>query len=160
MPCSSAIFLASVEGRTWNPMMTASEASARITSDSEMAPTALWITFTRTCSVESLMSESDSASTEPSTSPLTMTLSSLKLPIAIRRPISSRVMCFWVLIPWILMSCSRLLAMALASFSSLMTLNLSPALGAPLRPRTETGVDGPASFTFCPLSLNMAFTRP
>ena len=47
--------------------------------------------------------------------------------VAMRRPISSRVRCFWVLMPWMRMSYSRRLAMDLASFSSVITLNFSPA---------------------------------
>ena len=141
-------------------MMMASDAAASSTSDSEIAPTALWITFTRTSSVESLRRESDRASMDPSTSPLTMMLSSLKFPIAIRRPISSSVICFWVLMPWIRRSCSLRLAISLASFSSFITLNFSPAVGAPFSPSTDTGVEGPASSTFCPRSLNIALTLP
>ena len=160
MPSFSAILRALALGRTWKPMMMALEAAARSTSLSEIAPTARWITFTFTSSVESLMRESVRASIEPSTSALSTMLSSLKLPMAIRRPISSRVMCWVVLMPWMRMSCSRLLAMSLASFSSSSTLKLSPAVGAPFRPSTDTGVDGPAASIFCPLSLNMAFTLP
>jgi hypothetical protein len=37
------------------------------------------------------------------------------------------------------------MAICLASFSFSKTLNLSPACGAPSSPRTETGIDGPAS---------------
>ena len=35
-------------GRTWKPMMMASEAAARVTSLSEISPTALWSTLTCT----------------------------------------------------------------------------------------------------------------
>jgi hypothetical protein len=36
----------------------------------------------------------------------------------------------------------------------------SPALGAPDRPSTSTGIEGPASLTLWPASLSMARTRP
>ena len=62
--------------------------------------------------------------------------------------------------PWMRMSCSLLLAISLASFSSAIMLKVSPAVGAPLSPSTETGVEGPATSTFCPLSLNIALMRP
>ncbi|MNI69851.1 hypothetical protein D3C73_1256230 [compost metagenome] len=83
-------------------MMIASEADANNTSDSEIAPTDLWIIFTWISSVDNFNNESDKASIEPSTSPFTIILSSLKLPIAKRRPISSKVICFVARIP-----CSR-----------------------------------------------------
>ena len=140
--------------------MMAFEAAASSTSDSEIWPTAEWITFTCTVSFESLMSEPDMASIEPSTSPLTMMFSSLNEPMAMRRPISSSVTCFWVMMPCMRCSCSRLLAISRAERSSSITLKVSPACGAPFRPSTCTGVEGPASSTFLPFSSNIAFTRP
>ena len=116
--------------------------------------------FTWISSVDSLISESDNASIEPSTSPLTITFNSWKLPIAIRRPISSRVMCFWVRRPCSRWSCSRLLASCRASFSFPITLNLSPACGAPFKPNIKAGSEGPAFSIFSPRSLNMALTCP
>ena len=69
--CSvSAIFLAFMEGLTWNPIIIASEAAANITSDSDICPTAFCIIFTLISSVESCCRESERASIEPSTSPL------------------------------------------------------------------------------------------
>ena len=47
-----------------------------------------------------------------------------------------------------------------ASRSSSKTWNLSPAFGAPSKPKMETGTDGPASSTRVPRSLNMALTFP
>ena len=86
--------------------------------------------FTSISPVDSFCSESVSASTDPSTSPLSMMLSSLNSPKAIRLPISSRVICFWVRTfcsrsSWVLLA-----AICLASLSSLKTKNVSPAWGA------------------------------
>ena len=43
---SRKLLRAADEGRTWNPTMMASEASASCTSFSEICPTALWMTLT------------------------------------------------------------------------------------------------------------------
>ena len=53
-PSCSANLRAAAEGRTWNPMIMASEAAAKVTSDSDICPTALWITLTCICSVDNL----------------------------------------------------------------------------------------------------------
>src|SRR4051794_32961778 len=66
----SATPRASPVGRTWKPITMALEVEASSTSLSLMAPTPRWITCTRTSLVESCSSESESACTEPSTSPL------------------------------------------------------------------------------------------
>ena len=125
-----------------------------------MAPTALWTILMWISSVESFWKESDRASTEPSTSPLRIIFNSLKSPKAILLPISSRVNCFWVLTLCSLTSCVLLAAICLASFSSSKTLNLSPAWGAPSKPKTETGTEGPASLICLPLSSYNALTLP
>ena len=117
IPCFSASFRAVSDGRTWNPIIIAFEAVASVTSESDICPTALCIMFTCISSVDSSISESDNASTDPSTSPLTIILSSWKLPIAIRRPISSSVRIFCVRIDCSLANCSRLLAIERASCS-------------------------------------------
>ena len=141
-------------------MMIAEEAAASTTSDSEIWPTALWITFTWISSVDRRIRESDNASTEPSTSPFTITFSSWKLPTAIRRPISSRVSIFCVRRPNSRCNCSRRLAISRASWSVSSTLNVSPACGAPFRPRIRAGSEGPACSIRWLRSLNIAFTRP
>ena len=64
--------------------MMASEAAASRTSDSEICPTAWRMTCTCTSEVLSLASDSESASTEPSTSPLMIILSSDVSPCAMR----------------------------------------------------------------------------
>ena len=112
------------------------------------------------CSVESFSNESDNASIEPSTSPLTITFNSLKFPIAKRRPISSSVICFWVRNPCSRCNCNLLLATWRASTSLSITLNLSPDVGAPCIPSTWTGVDGPAWSNLTPRSLCKALTLP
>ncbi len=141
-------------------MIIASEADANNTSDSVMAPTPLCMMLTWISSVDSFWRESVSASTEPSTSPLRMMFNSWNSPKAIRRPISSRVMCFWVRTFCSRSNCVRLAAICLASFSSSNTLKESPACGAPSRPSTETGVEGGAASKLFPRSSNMAFTLP
>jgi len=60
---------------------------------------------------------------------------------------------FWV--SWILASHNDL-----ASFSLSKTIKSSPALAAPLIPKTSTGVEGFASLIFFPLSLIKALTLP
>ena len=59
------------------------EAAASMTSLSLMAPTAPWMTRTRTSSLESFSSDCLTASTEPCTSPLTMMGSSFISPCSI-----------------------------------------------------------------------------
>jgi len=91
----SASFRACMEGRTWNR----SRWRLRLRQAGHH-PRDLTHGFVYNIHldflVESFIKESDNASTDPSTSPLTMMLSSLKLPMAILRPISSRVICFCV----------------------------------------------------------------
>ena len=51
-------------------------------------------------------------------------------------------------------------ASSLANFSSATTSMMSPASGTSSQPVTETGVEGPAFFTFLPLSSVMARILP
>ncbi len=159
-PSRSAARRAAIDGRTWKPMMIASDAAARVTSLSEISPTALCRTLTWISSVDSLMSESLRASIEPSTSPLTMILSSWKLPMARRRPISSSVRILVVRSPCSRCNCSRLEAISRASCSVSSTLKVSPAVGAPFRPKISAGHAGPASLMRWLRSLNIALTLP
>ena len=159
-PSRSASFLAAAEGRTWKPTMMASDASASVTSFSEIWPTALWITFTCIFSVESFMNESLSASTLPSVSPFTMRLSSLNEPRAMRWLMSASVRRVCVRRPCSRCSCSRLEAISRASCSVSITWKASPAVGAPLSPRMMAGSDGPAFSMRWLRSLNMALMRP
>ena len=61
-------------------MMIALDAEARITSDSLIAPTPPWITFTTTSSLDSFTSDCFTASTEPCTSAFTIISSSFIFP--------------------------------------------------------------------------------
>ena len=64
--CSlSAVDVAPIEGLTLNPIIMALDADASITSDSVMAPTPEWITFTRTSSLLIFSSELLRASIDP-----------------------------------------------------------------------------------------------
>ena len=77
-----------------------------------------------------------------------------------RRPNSSSVTERCERTPCSRCNCWRLTAILRASRSSSKTWNLSPAFGAPSKPKMETGTDGPASSTRAPRSLNMALTLP
>lgn len=80
--------LAPCAGRTLKAYDDSIGSEARITSLSDICPTALCITFTFISSLESFTIESDRASTEPSISPLTIILSSLHFALDIRRLMS------------------------------------------------------------------------
>lgn len=95
------------------------------------------MTSTLIFSVESLMNESLSASILPSVSPLTMMLSSLNEPRAMRWLMSESVRRFCVRRPCSRWSCRRLLAMSRASCSVSRTWNVSPAVA-----RRQTEDDG------------------
>ena len=69
-----------LSGRTLKPTMMAPEVPASMTSDSLMAPTAQWMTRTRTSSLESFSREDFTASAEPCTSAFTMMFRSLISP--------------------------------------------------------------------------------
>ena len=159
--CScSANLRAATDGLTWNPMIIAFDADANNTSDSVIAPTPFNKILVWILAVDNFCKESERASIDPSTSPLMMMLSSLKSPIANLRPISSSVICFCVRIPCSRCNCKRFEAISRASRSSSITLNLSPAWGAPVKPNTITGVAGPASLIETPRSLCIALIRP
>ena len=80
--------------------------------------------------------------------------------MAIRLPISSRVSSLCVLNPSSRCNCSRLFAISRASCSLSITWKISPACGAPFKPKINAGADGPASLIRAFRSLNMALTRP
>ena len=75
----AAVSLALASGRTLKPTTMAPEVAARVTSDSLMAPTAQWMTRTRTSSLVSFSKEALTASADPWTSALTMTFQVLHL---------------------------------------------------------------------------------
>ena len=148
-------------GLTLKPMMMALEAEARDTSDSLMAPTPPWITFTITSSLDSFTRLCFTASTEPCTSALTMIGSSLMLPALIwLNKSSSDNLAFVSSSNLFLPSEINVSAKFLASFSFTVPTRTSPAFGTSLSPRISTGVDGPASLTLRPLSSIMARTFP
>ena len=106
------------------------------------------------------MNESLSASIEPSVSPLTIMLSSLNEPNAMRCEMSLNVRRFCVRKPCSRCSCKRLLAMSRASCSVSNTWKASPAVGAPFKPRMIAGSAGPALSMRWLRTLNMALIRP
>lgn len=114
-------------------------------SDSVMPPTPEWITLMRMSSLDNATSDCLSASTEPCTSalitrfntcwpsplPIWARMSSMRLVAEATRRDSRRLV-------------SRCCATSLARRSSSTTTKSSPASGTPDKPRTCTGIDGPA----------------
>src|SRR6266496_3969633 len=149
-------------GRTLKPMMTASDAMARLTSSWVMAPTPRPITRSTTSSPTSILSSASSrASTDPDTSPLMMSSSSSRWPDLSADSRSSRVTLGRRCANIALRSrASRRSAICLATRSSSTTRKLSPAPGTAVRPSTCTGRDGGASGMGSRLSSSMARTRP
>ena len=80
IPCRSASWRASADGRTLKPITIAFEAAARLTSFSVMPPTPVWMTLTRTSGCSILASSPTIASTEPCTSALRTMLRSATAP--------------------------------------------------------------------------------
>src|SRR5437773_1456813 len=112
-------------------MMTALEASAKFTSDSVIAPTALCTTLTLTSSVERRLSAWTSASCEPWTSALMRSASTLASPSPMcSNRFSSLAACFFATftsrnLPWRNSTISR------AFRASPITITSSPAAGMP-----------------------------
>ena len=108
-----------------------------MTSDSVIAPTPLWIISTFTFGVLSLVSAWATASTEPCTSPLMTTRSSLASPSFVRcRSDSSESLDVFPRSAWRSLV-MRWSAISLAAFSSSTPLMVSPAVGTPERPTTS-----------------------
>ena len=118
------------------------------------------MTLTFILSVDSLTKPWLTASAEPCTSALTITLSVLTSPLSILLNISSNLAacCFAILRSRALVR--RKVAISRALRSSGATCSSSPDFGVPDKPSTSTGVEGPASFIGSPCSLNKARTRP
>ena len=136
-------------------------AAAKATSDSLIEPTPPCITLTCTSSLESLTSDSFTASTEPCTSALIITGSSFKFPALICVNRSSRLSFALVSsISLFLFSDIKVAANALASLSFSVATKISPALGTLSSPSISTGVDGVACFNLIPLSFIIARTLP
>ena len=162
MPSRSAAARACALARTLKPMIGASDAAARLTSDSVMPPTPACMICAATSSVPSFSSACTIASTEPCTSPL-MTIGERRLPCTCRR---------WIICssePRAPAACATIFSRrrrwrysvtsrARASLST--TPSRSPASGVAWKPSTATGVDGPASRTCSPRSSISARTRP
>ena len=160
-PLRAALSLALESGRTLKPTMMALEVAASMTSLSLMAPTALWMTRTRTSSLESFSREALTASAEPCTSALTMMGSSFISPCLIWLNRSSRLtFCAAGLEAAIFCSCLRCSTSSRAMRSSATAWKSSPAPGTSPIPMISTGTEGPASVTFWPRALVMARTRP
>ena len=148
--------------RTLKATITASDALASWMSDSVIWPTAECSTRTFTSSLPSLPSVTPIASAEPCTSAFTTTATSFCSPAWMRasmsvrlpRPAPAAAVAFSRSLRWR----NSLTSRARASFSTAM--KFSPAEGTPERPRISTGRDGPASFSWRPLSSSIARTRP
>ena len=156
----AALSLALASGRTLKPTMMAPEVLASMTSLSLMAPTAQWMTRTRTSSLEIFSREDFTASAEPCTSALTMMFRFFISPAWIWLNRSSRVTLPTLLFMLFFCSALRCSASSRAMRSSATAWKSSPASGTSPIPMISTGTEGPASVTFWPLSLVMARTRP
>ena len=159
-PSLSAARFAPVSGRTLKPIIIPLEALAKVTSDSFIAPTAVCIIRTLTPSTSIFINDAASASTEPWTSPLMMTLRSFISPCFI---CSNKLSNETLLLSWrccITLASWRASPIRLACFSSLNTTNLSPACGTSLIPVISTGVEGPAVLIRWPKSLTIARILP
>ena len=146
-PSRSAISVALPCGRTLKPTMTASDAAARLTLVSVIAPTPRSMTRRLTSSPTSILdSASSRASTEPAPSPLRMRRSSCVSPFSSCSNSWSRVLrrvpAAWAAIR---SRAARRSAIWRAIRSSSTTMKLSPAPGTAVRPSTWTGNDGGAS---------------
>ena len=141
--------------------MMALEVEASITSLSLMAPTAQWMTRTRTSSLVSFSREERTASAEPWTSAFTMMFRSLSSPSWIWLNRSSRLtFCLAGADAAVFCSCLRCSTSSRAMRSSATAWKSSPAPGTSPMPMISTGTEGPAASTFSPWALVMARTRP
>ena len=126
-----------------------------------MPPTPEWITCTETSSWWIFEISSTAASTEPCTSALMISASSLSAPSCICENRSSRLTALLrlasisVRLRW-----ARCWAVWRATRSFSTTRQISPAGGGRSKPRISTGTPGPASLTRLPLWSFSAFTRP
>ena len=148
--------------RTLKPMIMAPDARASVTSDSLMPPTA-GMQHAHGDLVGSAASTAlpTIASSEPCTSDLMTTGSSLVSPAAmLREHLLQRAAALppWPGFPAACWRRNSLTSRARASFST--TTKSSPARGVPCRPSTSTGIDGPALSMCSPRSSTRARTRP
>ena len=143
-------------------MMTASEAAASITSDSVIPPGAAWITSTTIRSCGSLAISSWSASSEPDTSALSTTASSLTSPSVAFEKTSSRLTlrACWRASDSALRRWLRCCASWRARRSFSTTSNRSPASDTSSIPRISAGSPGPADSVRAPVKSSIARTLP
>jgi hypothetical protein len=140
----------------------ASDAAARSTLVSVIAPTPRSMTRRLTPSPTSILaSESSRASTEPETSPFRIRLSSWLAPFSIEDMKSSSVRRTRRLACMAARSRdSRRSAICRAIRSSSTTMKFCPAPGTAVSPSTIAGRDGSASSMLSPYSSIIARTRP
>mmetsp|Transcript_12109 Transcript_12109/g.52048 ORF Transcript_12109/g.52048 Transcript_12109/m.52048 type:complete len:338 (-) Transcript_12109:624-1637(-) len=140
--------------------MIPSDAAAKSTSLSVTSPAAACKNRRSTRSCGSAPSAAFTASTDPETSVLTMTLivcTPSSSSFAAARFDNETVLPSMTLIR---SSSARASAASRASASLSITSNSSPAMGTPPRPMICTGVDGPASSSLFPYASAMARTLP
>ncbi len=151
---------AAASGRTLKPTMMALAVEASRISDSEIAPTPLWMTLTATSSLESLSRLALTASAEPWTSALTTMLSSFISPFFIWSNRFSSVTLDCCLASSSLAFCLRCSTSWRAMRSSVTASKASPGPGTSARPVISTGTEGPACLMVFPLSSVMTRTWP
>ena len=156
----AALSRAAASGRTLKPTMMAFEVEASMTSLSLIAPTAPWMTRTRTSSLEIFSSEALTASTLPCTSALTMMFRFFISPAWIWLNRSSSETLEMGSLALAFSSALRCSTSSRARRSSATALKFAPAPGTSPRPVISTGTDGPALVSFWPLSLVIIRTRP
>src|SRR4029079_15123315 len=140
-------------------MITASDATARLTSFWVMAPTPRSMIRRSTSAPTSMLSSAaSSASTEPEPSPLRMRLSVSTLLFSSQS--SSEIRLRALARAALRSIAERFSAICRAMRSSSATRNLSPASGTEVKPSTCTGRDGPASVRVSPGSSRLARPGP
>ncbi len=130
----SACALANGVARTLKPIIIAPDAEAKVTSDSLIAPAAVWMISTRTPSTSIFFNEPESASTEPCTSAFTITGTVF---MAFSDIVLNNVSKVTTEPELRTASCARLARSspaARAVFSSAMTMKRSPACGTSFKP--------------------------
>ena len=141
-------------------MMIAFAVSASETSLSLIAPTPPWMISMLTSSLPNLPRDCLTASRDPWTSALMMSLTVLSSPFEILSKRSSRLTAplesSFLVASLSFLSAERSLAKRSLSTTSIM----SPASGSSSQPVTETGVEGPAFLTCLPLSSIITLTLP
>ena len=134
---------------------------AEETSDSLMAPTPPWITFTTTSSLDSLVKLCFTASTEPWTSALMIERKFLYIScLDLAEQVIQGQFCLSVFQKLILALRNEGLSKASCLFSLSVATNTSPACGTSFKPKISTGVDGPASLLCGPCHPSLHGSLP